>query len=77
VSLLLVLVLVAAAVAVAVRRWLQRRLPGALGGQVQTRVLAGLPTTPRIEELGNRSAWVVRINPHHDPVVQRIEETNR
>jgi hypothetical protein len=77
VGLLVVLVLVAAALAVAVGRWLQRRLPGTLGGQVQARVLAGLPATPRIEKLGNRSAWVVRISPHHDPVAQRIEETDR
>jgi hypothetical protein len=77
VGLLIVLVLVAAAVAAAVRRWLHQRLPGTLAGQVQARVLVGLPAAPGIEELANRSAWVVRINPHHDPVAQRIEETHR
>ncbi len=77
VGLLVVLVLVGAAVAVAVRQGLHRRLPGTLAGQVQARMLAGLPAAPRIEELGNRSAWVVRISPHHDPVAQRIEETHR
>jgi hypothetical protein len=75
--LIIILVLVLAAVGAVVRRWLQRRLSGTLGGQVQARVLAGLPAVPRIEELGNRPAWVVRVNPHHDPVVQRIEETHR
>ena len=75
--LIIILVLVLTAVGAVVRRWLQRKLPGTLGGQVQARVLAGLPAVPRIEELGNRSAWVVRVNPQHDPIVQRIEEAHR
>jgi hypothetical protein len=45
--------------------------------QVQARVRPGPPATPRIEQIGERPAWVLRIDPHRDRATERIEEIHR
>jgi hypothetical protein len=71
---LLVLVLLAVAAALVGQRSRRRPRPRE---RVQARLRDGPPPVPRIEQLSERPAWVLRIDPHRDRTTERVEEMQR
>jgi LPXTG-motif cell wall-anchored protein len=72
--LVLVLVLLALTAALVGRRSRRRPRPPE---RVQARLRDGPAAAPRIEQLSERPAWVLRIDPHHDRATERVEEMQR
>ena len=70
----LVLLLLALTAALAVRRSRRRARPPE---RVQLRLRNGPVAAPRIEQISERPAWVLRIDPHHGRATERVEEMQR
>jgi hypothetical protein len=68
---LVLLVLIAALVGRSSRRRPRPR------ERVQARLREGPPPVPRIEQISERPAWAIRIEPHRDRATERVEEMQR